>query len=153
MLRPETTDDRAFLLDLFMQSRPSLQLLPEAARTTLVPMQFQAQTNAIRAQYPNATYAVVLRDGEPIGRIVCELGGPVLHLVDIALRSDLRRRGYGTALIRAVMDDARAAGADVSLSVADGNPAAHLYRRLGFEPVGRSGTDTTMVWRSGSSAA
>jgi GNAT superfamily N-acetyltransferase len=62
----------------------------------------------------------------------------------IALRPGWRGRGAGSQLmlelIRAVTGSAPA----ISLSCDPANPAMRLYGRLGFTPVGESGTSITM---------
>ena len=58
------------------------------------------------------------------------------HVVDHAIVPCLRGRGVGTALMRALMDEAAADGLPVRLKVADANdPSLRLYERLGFQPI------------------
>ena len=61
-----------------------------------------------------------------------------IHLHNIAVRTDLRRRGYASELLRDMVRDARERSAKVVwLEVRSGNlPAIALYRDLGFEQVG-----------------
>ncbi len=59
-----------------------------------------------------------------------------------------RGRGVGGALLRALIDEAQRSGVPaLSLSVEPDNPAASLYRRLGFEGHSTSGGATTMILR------
>lgn len=62
-----------------------------------------------------------------------------IHLLDVAVAPEFRRRGVGALLTRAVLADADAAGARVTvLEVAEDNPGAHaLYVALGFTTVQR----------------
>jgi ribosomal protein S18 acetylase RimI-like enzyme len=54
------------------------------------------------------------------------------------VRPAARGRGLATALIEAVLAEARVRGLEqVLLTVSAGNPAEHLYARLGFEVFGR----------------
>ena len=66
--------------------------------------------------------------------------------VSIGLVADARRRGIGTALLEALIEEAigRALPA-LSLSVEPDNPAMALYQRLGFVAVGRVGGSVTMM--------
>lgn len=59
-----------------------------------------------------------------------------------------RGRGVGTALLDALVQEARRRGLPaLSLSVEDANPARRLYERAGFEVVGRNGGSDTMLLR------
>jgi len=62
----------------------------------------------------------------------------------IAVARACRGRGIGTMLIERALAECRARYAAVSLSVSLGNRAIHLYERLGFRVVRRSGTSMTM---------
>ena len=63
----------------------------------------------------------------------------------VGVRSDARGQGFGTALLTALIREARTAGSGaISLSVEEDNPAIRLYKRLGFMPVGRVGNALTM---------
>lgn len=78
--------------------------------------------------------------------------GPLLDLLErrppagtllmegLVVDPDLRGQGIGTALLSAVVAEAEALGLDVvRLDVVEGNDRARaLYRRHGFEPVGRT---------------
>ncbi len=59
------------------------------------------------------------------------------ELLLLATRPSARRRGIGGALLRAVMAEADARGAErIHLEVRCGNDAVELYRREGFAKVG-----------------
>jgi ribosomal protein S18 acetylase RimI-like enzyme len=59
-----------------------------------------------------------------------------------------RRRGVGTRLLHTLIDEAqRSALPGLSLSVEPDNPAASLYRRLGFEELSRRGGSITMAFQ------
>lgn len=66
----------------------------------------------------------------------------------IGVTDDSRGQGIGSALLDALVELAGRVGVDrLSLSVEDGNPAARLYERRGFEAVGREGGAHTMLLR------
>lgn len=68
--------------------------------------------------------------------------------VSLTTFEPFRGRGVGTALLAALINEARARGlAGLSLSVEDANPARRLYERAGFEVVGRNGGSDTMLLR------
>jgi ribosomal protein S18 acetylase RimI-like enzyme len=95
--------------------------------------QFQAQTVSYRAQFPQARFDIIELDGRPIGRIVVDRPGNRLHIIDQAIVPELRGRGIGTAIMRALMDEATTRRVPVTLDVASSNdPSMRLYLRLGF---------------------
>jgi ribosomal-protein-alanine N-acetyltransferase len=60
------------------------------------------------------------------------------ELLLIAVIPDHRGRGVGTTLLQRFIAAAEERGAArLFLEMRDGNPAESLYRRAGFEPVGR----------------
>lgn len=64
--------------------------------------------------------------------------------LSIALLPEYRNQGIGSALLRHLIDETRHRYPALSLSVSIDNPAARLYRRLGFEVVAQVGTSLTM---------
>ncbi|MGQ7829521.1 GNAT family N-acetyltransferase [Altererythrobacter sp. Z27] len=60
------------------------------------------------------------------------------ELLLIAVRPEFRRQGIGEALIRLLAQDARDRGVErIFLEMRENNPASALYRKVGFEPIGR----------------
>lgn len=87
--------------------------------------------------------AVWVRDMPDYGHI--EDGVPSFA---ISLLPGWRGRGIGTRLMQRMLSHLADAGyAKASLSVQKRNPAARLYRRLGFETVGETGEEYLMVHR------
>jgi RimJ/RimL family protein N-acetyltransferase len=156
-LRPERDEDDAFRFKLFCESRPAefalLQLDP-AAFEQLMRFQFQAQTFTYRANFPDARFDIIERDSAPIGRIVVNRPGTMLHIVDQAIVPALRNRGIGTAVMKALMDEAGQAGLPVRLKVASTNdPSMRLYLRLGFVPIHVEPLYIEMEWQAPAVAA
>lgn len=58
-----------------------------------------------------------------------------------------RGQGIGTRLLACLIESAADAYENISLSVANGNPAIHLYRRAGFEIVRADGNSIIMKRR------
>jgi ribosomal protein S18 acetylase RimI-like enzyme len=110
--------------------------------------QFHAQTVSYRADFPRARFDIIELGGQPIGRIIVDRPGDVVYIVDQAIVPQLRNKGIGTAIMRALMEEARAAGVPVHLMAAQGDPAMRLYARLGFAAI-ESATPmyTTLEWR------
>jgi ribosomal protein S18 acetylase RimI-like enzyme len=102
-----------------------------------------------RANFPDARFDIIERDRAPIGRIVVNRPGTMLHIVDQAIVPELRNRGLGTAIMKALMDEATRNGLPVRLKVASTNdPSMRLYRRLGFVPIRTEPLSIEMEWRA-----
>jgi ribosomal protein S18 acetylase RimI-like enzyme len=140
-LRPECEVDQPFRYRLFVDSRlPEFALLLQQigpdAYGQVMQMQFQAQTMTYRANFPQARFDIIELDGMPVGRIVVDRPGTTIHIVDQAVVPAMRNRGIGTAIMRALMDEAARNKLPISLKVASSNdPSMGLYLRLGFLPV------------------
>ncbi len=148
-LRPATGDDAALLLRVYAATRERELALAgwDAARQdAFVRMQSGAQDRHFRQQFPAAQHAIVQLGDVDVGRWVVDRGDHALCLVDIALLPEHRGRGLGGALIGALQDEAAAASQPVTLHVAVDNPAAALYRRLGFVAIEDRGMHTLMRW-------
>jgi len=149
-LRPEVEADAPFRLALFQASRgPGWDQVPLPADmlAQIMAQQFQAQIQGYRAAYPGARLEIVTVDAEPVGRLATDRGADALHLIDIAVVPERRGQGIGEAILRALMDEAAAAGAPVTLHVARDNLAAQrLYHRLGFVATAMDETHLALRW-------
>lgn len=94
---------------------------------------------------PNTHYILAGEDGnEPLAgapAVGFAMSRGVLdeeELLLIAVHPAYRGRGIGAALLQRLIDAAEARGRTrLLLEMRDGNPAVSLYRRFGFEPIGR----------------
>ena len=148
-LRSESEEDQDFRYRLFCNSRPPqfAVLAPEAFEQVMT-YQFHGQNLNQLARFPQASFDVIELAGEPIGRVVVDRSAAVLHLVDLAIVPQWRDRGIGTAIMRALMDDARAAEIPVRLEVAaTDDPAVRLYLRLGFIPIETAAFYARLEWQ------
>ena len=60
------------------------------------------------------------------------------ELLLIAVHPDHRKNGLGTRLLALLAEDARSRGAErLFLEMRENNPAASLYRSVGYKPIGR----------------
>jgi ribosomal protein S18 acetylase RimI-like enzyme len=151
-LRPETAADVPFLRGLYVSTRwEELSAFTEwtdAQKQAFLESQFALQRHHYLSYYASTDCAVLEKDGIPAGRLYVDRQANTLLVVDIALLPEWRRRGAGTALMEAVMAEARAAGKTVGMMVEKHNPAQRLYRRLGFREVADEGMYWFMEWRA-----
>ena len=141
-LRPTTPGDDAFLRRVYAGVREeelSVVTWTEAQRDAFLAQQFEAQDAYYREHYHPATFDVIELDGEPVGRLYVARWEDEIRIVDISLVPEHRGRGIGTALIRALLDEAAAAGKRLSIHVEVHNRARRLYERLGFLAVAENG--------------
>jgi ribosomal protein S18 acetylase RimI-like enzyme len=126
-----------------------LAALDAPLRERLMRQQFSGQNASYRANYPNARFEIVECDGAPIGWIVTARTPDAVLIVDIALIAAWRGQGIGASLVNGVLNEARAAGLPVRLSVFANNAAAlRFYLRLGFKPIESSAIDMRLEWRA-----
>lgn len=76
-------------------------------------------------------------DGRLLGYFVLMVAAGEGHLLNLSVAADAQRRGHGLALLRQIVQIARAGGADqVFLEVRPTNEAGKaLYRRFGFRQI------------------
>jgi len=106
-----------------------------------------------RAAYPHPWSEGVMRDclragydcrvgeldGRPVAHAVVSVAVGECHVLNITVHPDCQRRGFGRALLRALVERARAKGAQTAfLEVRASNTAARaLYEAEGFCEIGR----------------
>jgi ribosomal protein S18 acetylase RimI-like enzyme len=138
-LRPCTAADQEFLYLLYTGTRreevSAWGWSPEQ-QDVFLRMQWTAQQRSYEMQYPEAEHSIILREGEPIGRMLVAHGEQVLTLVDIALLHGHRGQGIGGQLLRALIEQSDKERLPVRLQVLKTNPARRLYERLGFRQTG-----------------
>jgi GNAT superfamily N-acetyltransferase len=148
--RPVADDDRDFLFAVYASTRDD-ELAPVpwtmAEKRAFLRQQFDLQDRSYRAQFPDATFDVVLHAGRPVGRLYVVRAPDEIRVLDIALLPAARGAGLGSALLGAILAEARDAGKRVRLHVERFNPARRLYDRLGFATVGDAGVYLLLEWR------
>ena len=97
-----------------------------------------AQEARFRARFDPAGYQIIVVDGQDIGALSVLWSEQEVLLVDIELLPAWHGRGLGTAIVRASIAEAHAAGLPLFLQVLRGNPARRLYERLGFRETGET---------------
>ena len=109
-------------------------------------MQFAAQHDYYQSQFPDADFRIVLRDGQPIGRLNIDRRVEEVRIIDIALLPDHRGAGIGSALLGDILAEATETKRPVRIHVEQFNPTLHLYERLGFTKIDDQGVYHLMEW-------
>ena len=91
----------------------------------------------LRRQWEESEALVALCDDQLVGYVLCWFVADEIHIVNLAVRSSLRRRGIGHHLMRTICD--RALQRDVTVATLEvrfhNEPAIALYESLGFRSV------------------
>ena len=86
----------------------------------------------------DAKGAAWAEDSEPAGFLLSRSVSDEEELLLVAVKPAFRGIGLGAALIEIFVDNAQIRGADkLFLEMRENNPAINLYRKQGFEPIGR----------------
>ncbi len=146
-LRPVTREDQSFLYRLYASTRvEELSAVPwsEEQKQAFLKMQFSAQSHDYQQNYPDAALQLIVRDGQPAGRLYVDRRAREICIVDIALLPEHQGAGIGSALLQELIAEANASGKSLTLHVEKFSPARRLYQRLGFVEIGDSGVHLHM---------
>ncbi len=141
-LRPAREDDQEFLSQVYASTRAEeLAPLPwtDAQKQAFLAQQFHAQSVDYAANHADASFDVVLVEGERAGRMIVARRAGEISVIDIALVPEHRGRGIGTRLMAPLLDEADERGVKVTIYVERFNRALALYGRMGFLQVQDAG--------------
>jgi GNAT superfamily N-acetyltransferase len=148
-LRPITPADESFLAHVYASTRWD-ELAPtgwsDEQKTVFCRRQFDAQSAHYREHYPDASFQIIERNGEPVGRVYVARWEREIRIVDISLLREARGTGIGTKLLRDLQEEARSAGKSLTIHVERFNRALALYQRLGFKEIEDKGVYLLMEW-------
>jgi ribosomal protein S18 acetylase RimI-like enzyme len=81
---------------------------------------------------------------QPVGRFFVHRGADAIRVVDLGLLPEYRSQGIGSALLKALLEEADGAGMPIRLHAESFNRAMKLYERLGFHTVRINGIHVEM---------
>jgi len=146
------SDDESFLRRVYAGTRlEELAIVPwdDAQKDAFLRMQFDAQHRFYHDQFPDASYEIILRDGEPVGRLYVDRREDEIRIIDIALLPEARGEGIGGKLLSDLIAEAGASNKPIRIHVERYNRAMSLYLRVGFAPIGESDLYFLMEWTPG----
>jgi len=153
-LRPVAPEDDEFLLSVYASTRDeelSQVEWGEGQREAFLRQQFNSQREQYDGRFPDADYDVILLDGRAVGRLWVGSDDEQTRLLDIALLPEAQNLGIGTALLKHLIEVARASGKKLRHMVFMLNPdAKRFYERLGFVGFEEFGAYLHMEWRQDS---
>ena len=110
---------------------------------------FAGQTATYRANFPAASFDIIERDGEPIGRLIVDPGDArePACLVDFVLLPVQRNGHLGRAIIAAVLAEQACLGRKVRVKVLHHNmPSRRMCAALGFLEIGQEPPFIQLEW-------
>jgi len=150
-LRPVTTEDEAFLYELYKTTRAEeMAHVPwnDEQREAFLKMQFSAQQTHYSTYYKGASHDIILFGEQPVGRLYVAREEDGIRILDITILPEHRNKGLGTPLIKELMAEAVHARLPLSIYVEFYNPSHRLFDRLGFSKVKDDGFNHLLEWKS-----
>ena len=149
-LRAAGQDDGESLYRIYASTREAeLASVPwdDSLKEAFLRMQFAAQDSHYHANFPAASYDLIVSGNEVLGRLYVDRGDQEWLVLDLALLPQHQRKGIGTWLLTRVLAEAATAGRPVRMHVERFNPAQRLYRRLGFTQIADEGVYLLLEWK------
>lgn len=150
-LRPICEQDNSFLYRLYASTRADEMALldwSDEQKSEFLAMQFRAQSDFYTQQFKQASFDVIEREGNAIGRLYVDRRPDEIRIIDIALMPAYRGKGIGGGIMQALIDEAAEENKSVTIHVEHNNPAIRLYQRQGFRHVSDEGVYYLMEWRA-----
>ena len=123
-LRPARAEDFAYCARMYFEGLEQI--------ITELELDVDAQIAGFRQRWDVTQVRIITRDGTDIGWLQSFEQDHALFLAQLFVDSALRRRGIGTDVMKALIEEAARAGRALTLGVVKTNPALRLYQRLGF---------------------
>jgi len=138
MLRAATEADTTFLYDLHVKAM-------KAAVEKTWGWDEDFQMAYFRQHFTTDNTDLILVGDVSVGKLICQRDPQRIYLAEIEILPEYQRKGLGTAIIQALIDEAKASHKEVVLQVLKTNSdARRLYERLGFELYGETETHKLM---------
>ncbi|MEX0331517.1 MAG: GNAT family N-acetyltransferase [Puniceicoccaceae bacterium] len=147
-LRPETEEDKSFLLELFISTREQafgFGDLSPTDRTPLLREQFELQHGQYKL-YPHAWFTIIIVANQPAGRLYVSQSPKEMRVIDLSLLPAYQNKGIGSQLLKNLQAEATRTQLPLRLYVDNLNPAYNFYTRLGFRRIGETASHIHMQW-------
>lgn len=148
-LRPVTAEDTTFLLRVYASAREAeMALVPwsEEQKQAFLRFQLDAQTRDYTARHPGAEHNILVYVGRDVGRSFVARDGAAIHVLDVTVLTEARKRGAGSAFVRQAQAQATAARLPVTIYVESFNPSLQFFLKRGFKPEKEEGIHLLLKW-------
>jgi ribosomal protein S18 acetylase RimI-like enzyme len=123
-LRPAAPEDFGYCARLYFEGME--KIIKE------LNLNMDAQVAGLRQRWDVTQVRIIALDGTDIGWLQSFEKDNTLFLGQLFVEGAFRRRGIGTEVVKALVEEATRAGRAMTLGVVKTNPALRLYERLGF---------------------
>jgi ribosomal protein S18 acetylase RimI-like enzyme len=150
-LRQANSSDDGFFYEAFASTRIDELAVTgwsEERKEMFLRMQFEAQRQSYVRDLPGAEYSVVYFGTNAVGRLIVERTDAEIHIVDIAILTEFRKRGIGSILMDRILREAMQTRKSVRLFVEKFNPALSWYQRMGFQVTNTGPIYSELIWRT-----
>ena len=122
-----------------------------ATKRAFVEQQFDAQSDHYASEYAGARHDIITlaETGEPVGRVYVNRSDEQIGILDVTVLSAYRRRGIGSAVVGALVEEARESGRTVRVHVEGFNPSQSFFLSRGFVVTEDDGINLCLVWMPG----
>lgn len=143
-------EDMAFLLHVYTTTRWQEVLQApwnDEQRHAFLKQQFQAQHSHYQSHYSTAEFLLVIKDNQNIGRLYLDRNAKTICIIDIAFLPEHKYQGYGTKILKNIIQEAQQENKKIDIHVESINPAYQWYFKLGFQQVEDKGVYQFMQWK------
>ncbi|MCS6176486.1 MULTISPECIES: GNAT family N-acetyltransferase [Shewanella] len=149
-VKAANTNDDPFMAQLFYSTKTLFYELglPSEVVEIMLEQQYRLQQASYREQYPNANTYILFYHQQAVGKVMLDISEYKIHIVDFIIILSMRGRGFGSAILAAIKQEAMKRQLPVGLSVESENTQAKkLYLQHGFKLESYSGAYESMLWR------
>ena len=135
-LRDVSPEDDAFLRKVYACTRAQeLAMVPwsDEQREAFLRFQFDAQDRDYRSKYPGASFQIILKDDQPVGRLYVSREPEQIRILDLTVLPEFRGQGIGSSLILELVAEADRNQKPVTIWIEQFNPSQVIFQHLGFK--------------------
>ena len=146
-LRPVEPGDELLLLKIYASTRQDEMAMvqwSDEQTAAFLEAQYKAQQSHYGQKYPAAKHEIIMRDGQPVGRLYVARLEDEIRIVDITVLPQHRGSGLGTQLLVELINEAGSRGKPLRIYVESFNRSLGLFERLGFARAAEHGIHLLM---------
>ncbi len=134
-------EDTQLLFDLFCSVVANdFDLFPDEQKQILLRQQYKSMRHAYAGEFPNGQHRIISLHSSFIGQIYTSESANEIRLIDIAIDPEQRNKGFGSMLIKQMINCSTKTNTLIRCNVRAMNvDAQRFYRRHGFTQMQQDG--------------